>query len=149
MKKTLAALTGLLYLYGFTFCLCYAAAMGEVHPVVSTAAAPSPAQSEGEHGNCSHHDQADDQDQPHHGQSTSGTCCIKFLQNAPGLLPELSAKSSSVPYSLLHLLPASHSILDVWQNTFRFRNHSPPGLALQDTLRSPLSPRAPPSHLSA
>ena len=149
MRKIPAALTAFFYLYGFVFCLCYAAVAGEVHPVALTAIAPSPVQSDDEHGQCSHHDQAGDQDQPHHGQSASDACCVTFLQDTPGLLPELSAKPLSIPYSSLHLLPASTSMLDVWQNTLFFRNHSPPGLALQDPLLSPLSPRAPPSHLSA
>ena len=145
MKKILAALTATFYLYGFTFYLCSAAAMGGGHPATSAAVvASAPVQSDDEHGECSHHDQADDQDQPHHSQSASDACCVTFLQDTPGLLPELSAKPLSIPYSNLHLLPASTSMLDVWQNTLFFRNHSPPGLALQDPLLSPLSPRAPP-----
>lgn len=145
MKKILAALTATFYLYGFVFCLCYAAVMGEVHPAASaTAVAQVPAQSDDEHGECSHHDQENEHGQAHHDQPISDVCCIKFLQDTPGLLPELSAKPLSIPYSSLHLLPTSTSMLDVWQNAFLFRNHSPPGLALRDPLLSPLSPRAPP-----
>lgn len=150
MKKTLAALTGLLYLFGTTFCLCYAAAMGEVHSVVSTAvAAHAPAQSGDEQGACAHHDQGNEQGQSHHGQGTADTCCIKFLQDTPGLLPDLSDKPLSLSFSSLHFLPVSTFHLGTGQNASLFRNHSPPGLALQDPLHSPLSPRAPPSHLSA
>lgn len=146
MKRILAALTGIFYLYGFTFCLCYAAAMGEVHPVVSTAVvAHSPAQSDGEQGACSHHEQAGAQDQPHHGQGTSDACCIKFLQDTPGLLPDLSDKPLSTSYSSLHFLPVSTFHLGTGQNASLFRNHGPPGLVLQDLLHSPLSPRAPPA----
>lgn len=144
MKKTLAALIGILYLYSFTLCLCNAAAVGEVHPVVSAAVAPSPAQGGDEQGACAHHGQADDQDQPHHGRGTSDNCCIKFLQDTPGLLPDLSEKPLSISYSSLHFLPASTFHLDTWQNASLFKNHSPPGLVLQDPLRSLLSPRAPP-----
>ena len=146
MKKTLAALTAFFYLYGFTFCLCNAAAMGEVHSEVSTAiAAHAPAQSGDEQGEaCAHHDQENEQGQSHHGQSTTDTCCLTFLQNTPGLLPDLSDKPLFPSYSSLHFLPVSTFHLDTWQNVSLFRNHGPPGLVLQDPRLSLLSPRAPP-----
>lgn len=145
MKRIFTGLTAITYLYGFIFCLCYAAAMGGSHPAASASvAARAPVQSDDEHEECSHHDQAGDHDQPHHGQSASDACCVKFLQDTPGLLPETFSKTLPTPVISLHFQPLSIICIDIWQNTLLFRNHSPPGLALQDPLLSPLSPRAPP-----
>ena len=139
MKRILAALTALFYLYGFTFCLCYAVVMGEIHPVAPTApAAHSPAQDDEDSENCSHHDQA------HHGRDSSAGCCVKFLQDTPGLLPEASSGPLPTPTSSLHIQPLSLVCLNLWQHISFYRIHAPPEAALQDPLVSFLGPRAPP-----
>ena len=145
MKKNLAGLTAAFYLYSFTLCLCYAAVTGEVHPGVGVQTlVPSPAQGEHGQGEC-HHGQESEQGQAHHDRNAPDACCIKFLQDLPGLWTGTPARLLLDFDSYPHLLPVPAFDLDTWQDLSFFRNHSPPGFAPQDPLLASLSPRAPPA----
>jgi hypothetical protein len=143
MKKSLAALTAAFYLYGFTFCLCYAAATGQVHPAVP-AYSFSPAPDEPEPGECHHRDRGN-QAEPSHHPAASEPCCIKFLQETPGLLagapPSLQLLSGSAP----HFLPVSALDPNLRRDFFCCRNHGPPGPIPQTLFPSALGSRAPPA----
>ena len=135
MRKFLAALTGILYLYGFTFCLCYGAATGQVH---------AEAQEEQEHGECHHTDQASDQDQSHHDHDAWGSCCVKVLQDTPSLLPKTFSEPLPPLAISLHFQPFAAIGIDPGQHSLFYPSHGPPEFALRDPLASPISLRAPP-----